>query len=188
MIQKTMAGAMMTIFKQIMFGIWVSMAMQPVVAAPRFDFSPGETVLTNCRQIYTKGSVIAKVDEGYTVHFPKGSGPIQCPPFRWHWEFVQPFQSVQEYKLQFLGGLKKPLLFRVGETVMFRVEPDKRIVNKPWVDIEAQITDISANGAIAVKLLSKETDAAATFWQLIGGNYVDLRHKILDHERDRRSR
>ena len=182
------AGGIMTMFKPIIFGLLGLVWHQIGFAAPRFDFAPGETVLTNCRQIYTKGSVIAKVDEGYTVHFPKGSGPIQCPPFRWHWEFVQPFQSVQEYKLQFLGGLKKPLLFRVGETVMFRVEPDKRIVNKPWVDIEAQITDISANGAIAVKLLSKETDAAATFWQLIGGNYVDLRHKILDHERDRRSR
>ena len=166
-----------------LLAIWVT---SPLLAAPRFDFSPGETVLTNCRQIYTKGSVIAKVDEGYTVHFAKGSGPIQCPPFRWHWEFVTPFQSVQEYSLSFMGGLKKPQVFRVGESVIFRVEPDKRIVNKPWVDIEAQITDISANGAIAVKLLSKETDAAATFWQLIGGNYVDLRHKILDYERSRR--
>ena len=175
-------------FKHMILSVLMVAATQGAMAAPRFNFAPGETVLTNCRQIYTKGSVIAKVDEGYTVHFAKGSGPIQCPPFRWHWEFVLPFQSVQEYSLQFLGGLKKPILFKVGETVTFRVEPDKRIVNKPWVGIEAQITDISANGAIAVKLLSQETDAAATFWQLIGGNYVDLRHKILEYERDRRSR
>ena len=177
---------MMKTFNRISLGLMALLATSSLFAAPRFDFSPGETVLTNCRQIYTKGSVIAKVDEGYTVHFAKGSGPIQCPPFRWHWEFVSPFQSVQEYSLSFLGGLKKPQVFRVGETVIFRVEPDKRVVNKPFVDIEAQITDISANGAIAVKLISKDTDAGATFWQLIGGNYVDLRHKILDYERSRR--
>lgn len=176
----------MKIIIRFSLGLLAIMATSPVLAVPRFDFSPGESVLTNCRQIYTKGTVIAKVDEGYTVHFAKGSGPIQCPPFRWHWEFVSPFQSVQEYSLTFLGGLKKPQVFRVGETVTFRVEPDKRVVNKPFVDIEAQITDISANGAIAVKLVSKDTDAAATFWQLIGGNYVDLRHKILDYERSRR--
>lgn len=171
---------------KLVFGLSTLLIINPLQAAPRFDFSPGETVLTNCRQIYTKGTVIAKVDEGYTVHFTKGSGPIQCPPFRWHWEFVSPFQSVREYSLTFLGGLKKPQVFRVGETVVFRVEPDKRIVNKPYVDIEAEITDISANGAIAVKLLSKDTEAGATFWQLIGGNYVDLRHKILEYERSRR--
>lgn len=176
----------MKIIIRFSLGLLALLATGALQAAPRFDFSPGETVLTNCRQIYTKGTVIAKVDDGYTVHFAKGSGPIQCPPFRWHWEFVSPFQSVQEYSLTFLGGLKKPQVFRVGETVTFRVEPDKRVVNKPFVDIEAQITDISANGAIAVKLLSRETDAAATFWQLIGGNYVDLRHKILDYERSRR--
>ena len=177
---------MMKTFNRISLGLMALLATSSLFAAPRFDFSPGETVLTNCRQIYTKGSVIAKVDEGYTVHFAKGSGPIQCPPFRWHWEFVSPFQSVQEYSLSFLGGLKKPQVFRVGESVIFRVEPDKRVVNKPFVDIEAQITDISANGAIAVKLISKDIDAGATFWQLIGGNYVDLRHKILDYERSRR--
>ncbi len=169
----------------MILGLWQG----SVCAAPKISLAPGEQVLTNCRDIYTKGSVIAKVDEGYTVHFPKGSGPIQCPPFRWHAEFVLPYQSVPEYQLSFLGGLKKPLVFRTGETVTFRVETDKRIVtNKPLVDIDAQITDISANGAIAVKLLSTSPEAGATFWQLIGGNYVDLRHKILQFERDRRSK
>jgi hypothetical protein len=160
-----------------------------VFAAPKIDFQAGEQVLTNCRDIYTKGSVIAKVDDGYTVKFPKGSGPIQCPPFRWHNEFVLPFQSVSEYQLQFLGGFKKPLLFKVGETVTFRFETDKRVVaNQPMVDIDAQITDISSNGAIAVKLLSTSLEAGATFWQWVGGNYVDLRHKSLQFERDKRAK
>ncbi len=50
-----------------------------------------------------------------------------------------------------------------------------------------QITDISSNGAIAVKLVSTDPEAAATFWQWIGGNYVDLRHKYLERERSKRS-
>lgn len=155
--------------------------------AGKFQFEPGDTVLTNCRQIYTKGTVIAQVDEGYTIHFPKKSGPINCPPFRWHAEFVLPFQSVPEYKLQFLGGLKRDLLFRVGEKVTLRFETDKRIVqNKDTVDIEAEIVDINSNGAIAVKLLSTAPDAAAMFWKMVGSNYIDLRHEALAAERDKR--
>lgn len=158
-------------------------------AAGKLQFEPGDTVLTNCHQIFTKGSVIAKVDEGYTVHFPKNSGPINCPPFRWHAEFVLPFQAVDEYRLQFLGGFKRDLVFRTGETVTLRFEADKRIVkNKAMVDIEAQITDISNIGAIAVKLLSKDPESAAMFWNKVGSNYIDLRHPALDDERDKRSR
>ena len=156
-------------------------------AASDYQFGPGDTVLTNCHQIYTKGTVIARVDDGYTVHFPKKSGPINCPPFRWHAEFVLPFQSVPEYRLQFFGGLKPDLVFRVGETVTLRFDADKRIIkNKSNVDIEAQITDISDNGAIAVKLLSTEPEAAAMFWKMVGTNYVDLRHEALAAERDNR--
>lgn len=156
-------------------------------AAQTYQFEPGDTVLTNCRQIYTKGTVKAKVDEGYTIHFPKNSGPINCPPFRWHAEFVLPYQSVPEYRLQFFGGLKKDLVFRLGETVTMRFEADKRIVqNKDSVDIEAEITDISSNGAIAVKLLSKDPASAAMFWKWVGSNYVDLHHPALQVERDKR--
>jgi hypothetical protein len=179
----------MKVFKTFCFVIIAMLDYQSVIAAPKIEFQSGDTVLTNCRDIYTKGSVIAKVDDGYTVKFPKGSGPIQCPPFRWHNEFVLPFQSVSEYQLQFLGGFKKPLLFKVGETVTFRFETDKRVVaNQPTVDIDAQITDISSNGAIAVKLLSTSLEAGATFWQWVGGNYVDLRHKSLQFERDKRAK
>jgi hypothetical protein len=72
---------------------------------------------------------------------------------------------------------------------LLRFDSDKRIVkNKASVDIEAEITDISSNGAIAVKLLSKDPDAGATFWQWVGNNYIDLRHKALDAEREKRSR
>lgn len=157
-------------------------------AARQYSLEPGDAVLTNCHEIYTKGVVKAKVDEGYTVHFPKGSGPIQCPPFRWHSEFVIPFQSVAEYRLQFIGGFKKELLFKVGEPVTLHFDTDKRVVsNNAAIDIDAQITDISSNGAIAVKLLSASPDAAATFWQWVGGNYVDLRHKALELERAKRS-
>jgi hypothetical protein len=153
-----------------------------------YKFEPGDEVLTNCRQIYTKGFVKAKVDDGYTVSFPKSSGPINCPPFRWHNEFVLAFQSVPEYSLHFFGGLKKDILFRKGETVTLRFDTDKRVVkNKLTIDIEAEITDISSIGAIAVKLLSKDPDAAATFWQLVGSNYIDLRHKSLEAEIARRS-
>ena len=49
-----------------------------------YKFIPGEEVLTNCHEIYTKGKIKAQVDDGYTVEFPKNSGPIKCPPFRWH--------------------------------------------------------------------------------------------------------
>ena len=159
-----------------------------VLAAGKYNLEPGDTVLTNCQDIYTKGIVKAKVDDGYTVHFPKGSGPIQCPPFRWHAEFIIPFQSIPEYRLKFLGGLKRDLLFKVGESVSLRFDPDKRVVkSKAPIDIEAEITDISSNGAIAVKLLSSSPEAASTFWQWVGGNYVDLRHKSLDAERAKRS-
>jgi hypothetical protein len=121
------------------------------------------------------------------VHFPKNSGPIQCPPFRWHAEFVIPFQSVSEYRLQYFGGLKRDIIFRVGEIVTLQLEADRRVVkNKSVVDIEAEITDISSNGAIAVKLLSQDSDASATFWQYIGSNYIDLRHKALDAEKEKR--
>lgn len=156
-------------------------------AASSYQFEPGDTVLTNCHQIYSKGNVIAHVDDGYTIHFPKKSGPINCPPFRWHAEFVLPFQSVQEYRLRFFGGLKHDLIFRVGETVTLRFEADKRIVkNKNSVDIDAQITDISSNGAIAVKLLSNDPESAAMFWKWVGSNYVDLHHEALAFERGKR--
>ena len=178
----------MKVFKTFCFVVTM-LGHQPLMAAPKIDFASGDQVLTNCRDIYTKGTVIAKVDDGYTVKFPKGSGPIQCPPFRWHNEFVLPFQSVSEYQLQFLGGFKKSLLFKVGESVTFRFETDKRVVaNQPTVDIDAQITDISSNGAIQVKLLSTSLEAGATFWQWVGGNYVDLRHKSLQFERDKRAK
>ena len=173
---------------QYLFLGWI-IACSAAEAANKYSIEPGEQVLTNCHDIYTKGMVKAKVDEGYTVHFPKGSGPIQCPPFRWHSEFVVPFQSVSEYRLKFLGGFKQDLLFKVGEVVTFRFDTDRRVVtNKASIDIEAEITDISSNGAIAVKLLSTSPEAAATFWQWVGGNYVDLRHKSLDQERSKRSR
>jgi hypothetical protein len=170
-------------------GWLLALIQSPVFAAAKYSFEPGDAVLTNCREIFTKGVVKAKVDDGYTVHFPKGSGPIQCPPFRWHAEFVLPYQSVAEYRLKFLGGLKNDLLFKVGEPVSFRFDTDRRVVNnQATIDIDAQITDISSNGAIAVKLLSTSPEAAATFWQWVGGNYVDLRHKSLETERARRSR
>lgn len=168
-------------------GLVMALSSPGIHAASKYSLEPGDAVLTNCHEIYTKGVVKAKVDDGYTVHFPKGSGPIQCPPFRWHSEFVIPFQSVPEYRLQFLGGFKKELVFKVGEPVKFRFDTDKRIVNnKATIDIDAQITDISNNGAIAVKLLSTNPEAAATFWQWVGGNYVDLRHKSLEAERSKR--
>ncbi len=161
----------------------------PVQAVGKYNLESGAVVLTNCHDIYTKGIVKAKVDDGYTVHFPKASGPIHCPPFRWHSEFVIPFQSVPEYRLKSLGGLKRELVFKVGEAVTLRFDPDKRVVStKAPIDIEAEITDISGNGAIAVKLLSNNPEAAATFWQWVGGNYVDLRHRSLELERDKRAR
>lgn len=179
----------MTTFKFFCLGLILALNQPIVQAAGKYNLEPGDQVLTNCHDIYTKGVVKAKVDDGYTVHFPKGSGPIQCPPFRWHAEFVIPFQSVPEYRLQFLGGLKKDLVFKVGEPVTFRFDTDKRVVNnKATIDIDAEITDISNNGAIAVKLLSNSPEAAATFWQWVGGNYVDLRHKSLETERAKRSR
>ncbi|WP_347986033.1 hypothetical protein [Methylomonas sp. AM2-LC] len=160
----------------------------PAQAANKYSLEPGDIVLTNCHDIYTKGVIKSKVDDGYTVHFPKDSRPIQCPPFRWHAEFVTPFQSVNEYRLQFLGGLKRELLFKVGEKVTMRFEPDRRVVNsKAVVDIDTEITDISSNGAIAVKLLSTQPDAIATFWQWVGTNYIDLRHKALAQERSKRT-
>lgn len=179
----------MRMFNYCCLGLLLSLHGLSAEAKPKYNLEPGEAVLTNCHEIYTKGVVKAKVDDGYTVHFPKGSGPIQCPPFRWHAEFVVPFQSVAEYRLQFFGGLKKELLFKVGEPVTFRFDADKRVVNnKSKIEIEAEITDISDNGAIAVKLLSNSPEAAATFWQWVGGNYVDLRHPSLEAERAKRSR
>lgn len=179
----------MGLFKVFCLGVAFIFEVASASAAGKYDLQSGDQVLANCHRIYTKGVVKAKVDEGYTVHFPKGSGPIQCPPFRWHAEFVIPFQSVQEYRLKFLGGLKRDLLFRVGEKVTFRFDPDKRVVSsKTPIDIEAEITDISANGAIAVKLLSGDREAGATFWQRVGGNYVDLRHESLELEREKRAR
>jgi hypothetical protein len=157
-------------------------------AAKRYPIEPGDVILANCHEIYSKGIVKAKVDDGYTVDFPKGSGPLHCPPFRWHAEYVLPFQSVPEYRLTFFGGLKNDALFRIGDIVTFRFQTDKRIVNgKAMVDIEAKITDISSNGAIATKLISTSPDASATFWQWVGGNYIDLRHPSLDAERAKRS-
>jgi hypothetical protein len=156
-------------------------------AAGKYQFEPGDTVLTNCHQIYTKGTVKTRVDDGYTIHFPKKSGPINCPPFRWHAEFVIPYLSVPEYKLTFFGGLKSPIVFRKGETVTMRFEADKRIIkNKNSVDVEAEITDISDNGAIAVKLLSSDPESAAMFWKWVGSNYIDLRHEALEFERKKR--
>ena len=158
-----------------------------VQAAGNYQFEPGDTILTNCHQIFTKGTVKAKVDDGYTIHFPKKSGPINCPPFRWHAEFVLPYQSVPEYRLQFFAGLKRDIVFRIGEKVSMRFDADKRIIqNKNSVDIEAEITDISSNGAIAVKLLTTDPQSAAMFWQWVGSNYIDLRHESLAVERDKR--
>jgi hypothetical protein len=171
----------------LMTGLFLLIIHIPAYAAAKYNLESGDVVLTNCRNIYTKGVIKAKVDDGYTVHFPKNSGPIQCPPFRWHAEFVIPFQSVSEYRLQYFGGLKRDIIFRVGEIVTLQLEADRRVVkNKSVVDIEAEITDISSNGAIAVKLLSQDSDASATFWQYIGSNYIDLRHKALDAEKEKR--
>ena len=89
--------------------------------------------------------------------------------------------------LQFYGGIKRDKLFKVGERVVLRFETDRRVVkDKATVDIDAEITDISNIGAIALKLLSTNTDAAATFWQQVGSNYIDLRHKALEVERNKR--
>jgi len=171
------------VFAVLLYVGWLTAA----AAAGNYRFAPGDTVLTNCRSIYTKGVVKAQVDDGYTIHFPKRSGPINCPPFRWHAEFVLPFQSVPEYRLKFFGGLKRDLVFKVGENVTFQFPADKRIIqNQTDVTIDAQITDISDVGAIAVKLVSSEPEAAAMFWQMIGSNYVDLRHEALALERNRR--
>lgn len=179
----------MSEFKAFYLATILVLCHPSVHAAGKYNLEPGDVVLTNCHEIYTKGVVKAKVDDGYTVHFPKSSGPIHCPPFRWHSEFVIPFQSVPEYRLKSLGGLKRDLVFRVGEAVTLRFDPDKRVVStKAPVEIEAEITDISGNGAIALKLLSGNPDAAATFWQWVGGNYVDLRHKSLELEREKRAR
>ncbi len=158
-------------------------------AAGKPQFEPGDTVLTNCHQIFTKGTVKAKVDNGYTIHYPKNSGPINCPPFRWHADYVLPFESVPEYKLKFFGGLKTALPFRVGETVTLQFDADKRIVpDKNKVAIAAEITDISSIGAIALKLLSTDPGESAMFWKWVGSNYIDLNHDALKAERDKRSK
>jgi hypothetical protein len=180
---------MMKLLKLFCLGLML-VIHQPAVQAGKYNLEPGDAVLTNCHDIYTKGVVKAKVDDGYTVHFPKGSGPIQCPPFRWHAEFVVPFQSVPEYHLKSMGGFKQDLVFKVGESVILHFDTDRRVVNnKASIDINTEITDISGNGAIAVKLSPNNSpEAAATFWQWVGGNYVDLRHKSLDVEKAKRSR
>jgi hypothetical protein len=172
-----------TLYIGCLLGLFFSLS-----ASAAYKFESGDEVLTNCRMIYTKGFVKAKVDDGYTVNFPKSNGPINCPPFRWHNEFVLGFQSVPEYRMQFFGGLKRDILFRKGETVTLHFETDKRIVKtKAAIDIDAEITDISSIGAISVKLLSTDPDAAATFWQWVGSNYIDLRHKALEGEIAKRS-
>lgn len=157
-------------------------------AAGRGTFEPGDQVLANCHEIFTQGVIKAKIDDGYTLHFPKNSGPLRCPPFRWHSEFVLPFTSVPEYRLKFFGGFKKELVFKTGETVTLRLDTDRRVVgHQATVDIDAKIADISANGAVKLDLLSANPEASATFWQWVGGNYVDLRHKALEYERKKRS-
>ncbi len=173
----------------LMFLLSFFYLMTPITqAGNKIQFEPGDTVLTNCHQIFTKGTVKAKVDNGYTIHYPKKSGPINCPPFRWHADYVLPFESIQEYKLQFFGGLKNALVFRVGETVTLRFDADKRIVpDKNQVDIQTEIIDISSNGAIAVKLLSTDPGESAMFWKWVGSNYIDLNHDALKVERDKRS-
>lgn len=170
-------------------GLLLVLTQLTAEAAPRVVIEPGDMILANCHEIYSKGIVKAKVDDGYTVHFLKGSGPLHCPPFRWHAEYVLPFQSVPEYRLKFLGGFKSDLLFKVGEIVTFRFDTDKRLVNnRATVDIDAKIIDISSNGAIATQLISTSPEASVTFWQWVGGNYIDLRHKSLEGERAKRSR
>jgi hypothetical protein len=174
-------------FSKIGFLLSAFLFSAAAVSAGNYRFEPGDTVLTNCHEIYTKGVVNAQVDDGYTIHFPKKSGPINCPPFRWHAEFVLPFESVPEYHLQYFGGIKKDKVFRVGETVTLRFDADKRIVqDKNTVDIQAQITDISSNGAVALKLISSDPESAAMFWKWVGSNYVDLRHDALAMEREKR--
>ena len=74
-----------------------------IVAAPKTVFQAGDQILANCHEIYTKGVVQAKVEDGYLIHFNKDSRPIRCPPFRWHSEFVLPFGSVSEYTLSVKG-------------------------------------------------------------------------------------
>ncbi|MBS3963742.1 MAG: hypothetical protein KGZ80_04450 [Methylomonas sp.] len=178
--------------RRLVNGLLVVLLTLPGVevhAAALSLFAPGDIVLTNCRQIYSKGSVIAPVDEGYTIHFPKDSGPINCPPFRWHHEFVVPFQSVTDYRLKFFGGLKDDIVFRTGETVILTFDADPRVVkSRKQVEVEARITDISHIGAIAVELISRDAEGAAMFWQWVGRNYIDVRHKALEAEIDRRSR
>lgn len=90
----------MRAFKLFCLGFILILNQLPAQAASKYNLEPGDVVLTNCRDIYTKGR----------------------------------------------------------------------------------------NGAIEVKLLSSSPEAAATFWQWVGGNYVDLRHKSLDSERSKRSR
>jgi hypothetical protein len=84
-------------------------------------------------------------------------------------------------------SVKRDIVFRTGESVLLRFAPNKRIIkSKTPVDIETEITDVNSNGAIAVKLLSKDPDAGATFWQWVGSNYIDLRHQALDAERGKK--
>ena len=173
-------------------GLGLAVMSVSVIAAPENAFEPGDQVLTNCHQIYTKGVIQGKVEDGYRVHFDKSARPIRCPPFRWHSEFVEPFGSVSEYQLNvkgkgFFAG-NKVVEFKVGEPVTLWLEPDKRMVkNSKPVAIQAEITDISAIGAIAVNLTSTDPVAVATFWQWVGTNYVDLNHEALAAERQKRA-
>ena len=52
-------------------------------AAKRYPIEPGDVILANCHEIYSKGIVKAKVDDGYTVDFPKGSGPLHRQKMNW---------------------------------------------------------------------------------------------------------
>ncbi len=161
------------------------------IAANRYNFEPGDPVLTNCNQIYSKGVVKSKVVDGYVIHFDKHSRPIRCPPFRWAFEFVLPYGSVNEYsftaKAEGFFGKSKEIVFKVGEPVTFMLKTDPRIEKLlKAVDVQAEITDISGIGAIAVKPLSTEPSAVAAFWQWIGTNYVDVNHDALAKERETR--
>jgi hypothetical protein len=64
-----------------MTGLFLLIIHIPAYAAAKYNLESGDVVLTNCRNIYTKGVIKAKVDDGYTVHFPKNSGPINVHHF-----------------------------------------------------------------------------------------------------------
>ena len=129
----------------------------------------------------------------FVVEFAPKSRPIRCPPFRWHHEFLEPFVSIKEYRLirQASGFFDSDenILFKVGETVTIQLEPDRRMMGvNGVVDIKAKITDIANNGSIAVKRLNDGPLIESAFVSWLGTNYIDLRHKALDFERDQRSK